>query len=378
MKIQKAFLLLFVTPLFFSTSCDKPVIKNKEIHFDEFAAQLEESFGPACVGFQYAIAHKGQLKEENAIGKAILAIDGDETDYNLVHRKSVHSMTKTITAAGMMKALNSNNISLDASIAPYLPDRWELVPEVDNITFREILQHKSGLRGTKDTYESMRTYMETGGFEAKNVSVSAGYANVNYTLMRLLIPMVNPIVNDALNTTLNEDGAEAFDYQAAQGYIAYIRNTVLIPAGIDEEVGPYIWDGNEEDATRNYNFANQSLTGYTHPDGTLITGAGAWYMNANDYSAFLAFLLHGELDGIDHQTMIDNDLGMFTTTYGSLETIDHNGAFTDASGRGGRAQWIHIPTSDVTVVVQINSANNGFTVGEMKTMILDAYLDSYY
>ncbi|MCB0703728.1 MAG: beta-lactamase family protein [Saprospiraceae bacterium] len=381
MRIPNQILLftsLFILVLSPSCKKDPIVLNNKSIHFDVLAQNLEDAFGPGCVGFQYSISQNGTLKTENAIGKAILAIDGPETNYTVNHRKSVHSMTKTITAAAMVHALEANGISVDAFIAPYLPERWELSPEVDDITFRELLTHKSGLRGTRDSYESMKTYMEAGGFSTKDVSTSVGYANVNFTLMRILIPMTSPIVNPALNDVLNTQGGESFDNMVSQGYIAYVRNTVLIPAGVDEEVGPYLWDTDEAEATRNYNFSNQSLNGYIHTDQTLLTGAGGWYMNTHDYSAFLAYLFHSQLPGIDQDEMISGELGMYVGKYGSLDYYTHNGAINNALDQGGRAEWIQIPSSDVTMVVQINSAENAFSTSEITGMMLDAYLDSYY
>jgi D-alanyl-D-alanine carboxypeptidase len=355
-----------------------PDITEKSVHFDELATNLEEAFDGNCVGFQYTIAKDGIEQVSGAIGHAILPIDGEETFYDITHRKSVHSMTKTFTAAATVHALDQYGINLDASIAPYLPDRWELDPKVEDITFRELLTHKSGLRGSRDTYDQMKEYMESGDFAEKDVSPSVGYANVNFTLLRIIIPMMSPIVNPALNEVLNTDGPEMFDLMAANGYIAYVRNTVLIPAGVDDEVGPYLWDTEEEDATRNYNFADLSLNGYFHTDVTLTTGAGGWLMNTRDYAAFITHMVYGALDGVDKDLMLDEELGLFNTSFQGVNCYTHNGGFTDGLGRGGRSEWIHIPGTGITMVVQINSANNAFSGSDIPNMMMNAYIASYY
>ena len=384
MKLSFRILLpTFLALAFMSSSCEKdpilpPVITEKSVHFDELAENLEEAFAGKCVGFQYTVAQNGMEEISDAIGHAILSIDGTETDYDNTHRKSVHSMTKTMTAAATLHALTQYDIDLDASIAPYLPERWSLDPKVEQITFRELLTHKSGLRGTRDTYDQMQAYMETGDFAEKDVPASVGYANVNFTLMRILIPMMSPIVNPALNDVLNSDGGEAFDQMVSAGYVAYVRNTVLIPSGLSDEMGPYLWDTEAEDATRNYNFSDLSLNGYIHTDVTLTTGAGGWLMNARDYAAFITHMVYDQLENVDASVMLNEELGLFNTSFQGVNCYTHNGGFKDTEGRGGRAEWIHIPGTGVTMVVQINSENNDFSGSDIPNMMMSAYLEAYY
>jgi CubicO group peptidase (beta-lactamase class C family) len=57
----------------------------------------------------------------------------------------VASVSKLITAMAMTKLLYSRNISPDAHILPWLPKYWHKGPGVDQITFRQLLTHTSGL-----------------------------------------------------------------------------------------------------------------------------------------------------------------------------------------------------------------------------------------
>ena len=357
-------------------------IANKIVHIHELAQSIEDQLGPGCVGLQYTISQDGVKKTSNAIGFSRLNVDGGEIGYTIQNRKSVHSMSKTITAAAMIHALNKFNVDLNASISPYFPERWNLNVLVNGITFKQLMSHISGLRGIRDSLHEMKAYLEAGNFSFKGAindgKLGERYANVNYTLMRLLIPMVDPELNATLNSQYNIGGDAAFDVLAATSYIEYVRENILIANEISDDVAPLIWD-NPAINTYHYNYENQSAEGYIHTNQTLFTGAGGWYMNTEEYSAFLAFLLHGEIPGINLEDMINGHLGFFTGTRLDEEIYRHNGASGfDPDGRGGRADWIHFPETDVTVVIQINSANNDFTVDQSANMIVQAYKDAYH
>src|SRR5438270_9352138 len=57
----------------------------------------------------------------------------------------VASVSKLITAMAMTKLLEDHNISPDARIWPSLPPYWVRGPGVDQLTFRHLLTHTSGL-----------------------------------------------------------------------------------------------------------------------------------------------------------------------------------------------------------------------------------------
>ena len=367
-----ALLAFFILPF---TGCKKEdTIVNKSFHFEEMGQALEDQFGPGCVGFQYTIAHKGAPKVSDAIGKAGLASNGVDIDYTETHRKSVHSCSKTITAAALMHALTINNVNPGASIADYLPGRWD-TSNVDEVTFLQLMRHESGFRGTRDTYTSMKNYIQDSAFSSKVYT----YANVNYSLMRILIPNIDPASRAQLETIYQSQGETEYNEEVSERYIQYVRDNVLVPSGVSSDVGPLIWDAAQiATPTYNYNFADQSIAGYAHSDQTLLTGAGGWYMNAYEYAGFLAYLTEGELANINMQTMMDFEYGMFDRNRNGVTYYTHNGAFTGGDGRGGRAIWVYIPSNKVIVTVQINSGTNAFSIQSLENAIIDEYQDSYY
>ena len=157
-----------------------------------------------------------------------------------------------------------------------------------------------------------------------------------------------------------------------------MRDRILVPSGISDDVAPKIWDQNQFSIpVYHYNLSDQSNPGYTHTDQTLLTGAGGWYMNARELAAFITFLSTNNLQNIDYNWMSNNELGMYSGIRSGVNVITHNGASrTRADGTGGRSIWVHIPESDVIVTIQINSATNNFTMEEVLQTIVDGYLDS--
>ncbi len=359
-------------------SCQKkPVdinIKNKSYHFDEMGKKLESKLGSGCVGMQYSITENGQLRTENAIGLRVLPIDGLELPYTTTTRKSVHSCSKTITAVALVAQMNKYNVKLDDAIGDFLPERWNLNPSMSSITFRNLLTHRSGLTGTRDDFASMKEYMTSSGIFLP--TANAVYANVNYSLLRLIIPMINPSIKNDINNNYTDTYA---DQTLSNAYVNIVRELVLIPSGINAAVAPAIWDGSATlGPTRNYNFSDQSVSGYTHTDQTLLTGAGGWYMNTNEYAAFLAHLFGNKIPNVDATMLMNNRLGMWNGNWNETNFFDHNGSITSTLGRGGVCQWIHIPTSNITMVVQINSQNNNFSASQLKTMMIETINESYY
>jgi CubicO group peptidase (beta-lactamase class C family) len=378
MKFQTIPFSLFLLLLSISigiTSCKKEplIIKNKAYDFNVMGKLLEDKFTFKCLGMQYTITENGQLKTEGAIGYKNVPVDGDTISYTTLTRKSVHSCSKTISAAALLYQLNKFNVSLDAKIADYLPIRWNLIPSAKNVTFRQLLQHRSGMKGTRDSFTEMRTYFEE---SAIWIPGNYEYANVNYSILRILIPMLDPTIRKNINDLYTDVFADA---QLSYSYTGIVRDVLMIPAGVNKEIAPSIWDSFQDPIpTRNYNFDKLYISGYTHSPQTLLSGAGGWYMNTNEYARFIAYLFGKKYSGVDPEFMMSNVLGMFENiTAGGTKYFTHNGSFTDAEGRGGICQWIYLPNSKIAMVIQINSQNNLFKTSDLPELMIETIAEAY-
>src|SRR5262249_6632747 len=111
-------------------------------------------------------------------------------------RMVVASMSKTITAAAVMRALEMKSMSLNDKVAPFLPSDWALGPHMSELTFRDLLKHLSGFRGENGGnnndgpgddgwYDGLKTAVAMGAADA-NWQVNQ-YHNANFALFRIII-----------------------------------------------------------------------------------------------------------------------------------------------------------------------------------------------
>jgi len=146
------------------------------------------------------------------------AID-DAQDVNLDTRFAIASMTKSFTAALVLKLVDEGKLGLDQTLDDLLPDFG--VPYAQDVTLRHLLQNRSGIphyvdipgwfdTEVKRTFTD-ETFMET--LEALDLKFPPGsdylYSNVNYYLLALII-----------------------DQYSGMSYEAYLQSQILDPLGM--------------------------------------------------------------------------------------------------------------------------------------------------
>jgi len=75
------------------------------------------------MGYAYVITQNGQVKASGSAGLARSVADGNKV-MSINEIMHVASVSKTITTAAVLKLLDEKGISVNASIAPYLPSHW--------------------------------------------------------------------------------------------------------------------------------------------------------------------------------------------------------------------------------------------------------------
>jgi CubicO group peptidase (beta-lactamase class C family) len=257
-----------------------------------------------------------------------LAWQGDD-------RMHVASISKLVTAIAMVKALEEKNISFDAKIIDYLPGYWQKGSNVDKITFAQLFRHTSGLlwspqSGQPGECEDI-SYADYGFIKsrvAKGV-VELGkfcYANVNYGLLRVLLPIVVGAMNkDA------EPSDKDWDDKTYDNYETYVRKTVLIPS-----------NANQAKLLRSQENAlayNQPPTepGWNSGNLSCLAGAAGWNMTVNEVLNVMGAFRRGgaimsegsafaQLDhefGIDHAYPFGEDNLYSKTGYWYWTKDDH-------------------------------------------------------
>ena len=106
-------------------------------------------------------------------------------------RMHVASLSKQITAIAITKLLDNQGIPSDAKIIDYLPAYWSKGPNVDQITFANLMTHTSGLDYGNNSSAS--------DFQFMKAQIAAGtshlgqywYQNMNFGLCRILLATIN-------------------------------------------------------------------------------------------------------------------------------------------------------------------------------------------
>lgn len=362
-----AFALVVV---FFSSGCEEGPITpwtqpggwqngGPTFDLDQFEDNLQTWLSVGEGGWSYAIVQDGQLVRDGGIGSARNATDGSvsmtpNTEMNLA------SVTKFFTAIAAMQLIDRLNINLDSDIEPYLPDSWPQGPGVNNLTFRDLLTHRSGLQSTNNnfsqtlSYRGLQAAIATGVVNPK----TRNYLNVNFALFRVLIPKMWRTLPGAPAIPVNVN-----DAQSQQFYDDYMQQFVFGPAGVSLGLQPS--GGNQE--TRYYNINDNGQAGISYGDWAPISGGGGYYGSAMEVAAILAFFWESEslVTNATRTLMRNNRIG-FDLANGSLEEhgpyFGKGGSISNGSGQGVRLQTAHFGNG-IDVIVMENRQGGQYPVG---------------
>ena len=338
-----------------------------DFNLDRFELNLRSRLEQKAVGYAYAIYEYDTLKKAGAGGHAVWPNVPHSPD----RRTTMLSMSKSITAAAVMKAMEEmrakgQSITINSPVAPYLPSNWTRGPRVNEITFKHLLTHKSGLRGTDvdpdtndpDTYVNLRQTIANGATD-ENFG-KPFYSNANFCLFRIIIPYM---VSNVAVLKVSESNTDFIARHTGVTYVTYVQKHVLQPVGLNGisvvPTGPLPY-------TRYYKFGSPLVffTDPTDDTATLRTGAGYWYMSVKEFGKFISALRHhGKIISSDSfKVMMDNDLGMYGVDSTHGRYWDHNGGSTNNAGAGTVSDWMIFPNG-VTAVISVNS-NGGLNEGQ--------------
>ena len=177
---------------------------------DAFARQLDEDRWLAAFevpGVAVALVRDGQLTWSKGYGQADTARGVPVTPDTVFQ---VGSISKPVTAWGVMRLVQQGKLDLDAPVDRYLT-RWHLPPapfDADGVTIRRLLNHSAGLNSQDYSPIATRPLPsleqslsgESGGVNARRgsddvrITMTPGqqrsYSNGGYTLLQLAIEEV--------------------------------------------------------------------------------------------------------------------------------------------------------------------------------------------
>jgi len=342
---QTAFLLLL---LLFAASCksttpsqalDTACNANGCISISQFSANLDAALS-GSVGYVSTVGALAVVSQE---GLARTTADAPSRPMDPHLPTNVASISKVITTIGVLQSLANHNRDLDDEIAPFLPPDWTEGNNVDTITFRELLTHRSGFRQGDDSYAGLKAQIAAGVTTLNKAQ--AVYNNLNFSIFRVLLPYMEGF---------NDPGAATRDAATAAFYVDYIRQNVLEPAGV---TGAACKAPAGTQKILSYPLPPGSTNGTDWGDWTSICGGGGWVMTAADIYKVLLALTGGTnlLTNAQRTEMDTNCFGWDCSVQTQNDFRGKNGILIGGDGKVWLYTFAGVFKRTVPVVVVVNS-----------------------
>ncbi|MEL6614538.1 MAG: serine hydrolase [Bacteroidota bacterium] len=320
-----------------------------------FAAGLHDALKDDANGYVMRLAENGQPIATLQWEWARRPGDGG-LGWNPQRRMHVASVSKLITAIAAVNLLHDKGISVDAPIGPYLPDYWDRGANVNAITFRELLTHRSGIEvpGSATSYSTMKAEIAAGVPSFVN---SGQYENTNFGLFRILIPVINGDVSTDLMsgfamTPIFESIADnVWDIVTVNAYETYVNQHVFSPSGVAG--GPSL----THRSTDAIAYANPWASGWDSGNLRSVSGGAGWIMSADQVLSVMAHFRHTDsiVPRSVAQQAMDDRLGLDVRTSTPAGTLyNKNGLWRDGSGRTEQSLAYFLPNG-MELVVMTNS-----------------------
>jgi CubicO group peptidase (beta-lactamase class C family) len=270
--------------------------------------------------------------------------------WNPSRRMHVASISKLITAMAMTKLLDDKGISYDAKIVDYLPTYWTKGPNINQITFRQLMTHRSGFTtgGSSSDYQFMKGQVAA-GVTAGNLG-DYDYENMNFGLCRILISVINGNISKDTMFAANLND-QLWDAWTIASYENYVQANVFAPAGVTGA-------SHQKPASpaRAYSWP-VSGAGWNSGDLASMSGGAGWHMSINEILAVMHTFRRTSkiMPMAKAQGMLDASFGIDNITQTPAGKLyDKNGRWRDGSQRTEQGVAFFLPDG-MDVVVFTNS-----------------------
>jgi CubicO group peptidase (beta-lactamase class C family) len=288
-------------------------------------------------------------------------------------RMHVASVSKFLTAVAMVKTLDAKGISYDAKIIDYLPTYWSKGANINKITFRHLLTHKSGFAtgSSSSDYAFMKSKVAAG---VAGVG-SSDYENMNFGLMRILIPIINGNVNKGTtfiaDTNLNN---QVWDAVTLYHYKNYMQAKVFTPAGVNNVEFAPIPGGKNALA---YQFPHNNKHGWNSGNLASVAGGAGWRLSTKELLNVMDAVRRKNtiIPAAKAQYMLDNYFGIdqaINTPAGKL--YNKNGSWGTGDGKREQCVAYFLPNG-MEVAVFVNSPISASNFS-LRGLVKDAFVNS--
>ena len=295
------------------------------------------------------VSHEGKTLYSRAVGfsdrQAQVAASTDT-------RYRIGSISKTFTAALVMKAVEAKQLSLNQSLKKWFPK----VKNAKDIQIKHLLNHRSGIHSFTDEedYLDWNTQAQSSkelltriqGYDSDfEPNSKSSYSNSNYVLLTLLLEKVT--------------GKPYTELVAELANSMNLENT-------------YVGKNTDLDKGETYSYTYQtdweksSIT-----DMSVPLGAGAIVSTPSDLSSFIRQLFTGTYlskSSLEQMTTIEDQFGygLFTMPYNNHRSFGHTGGIDGFTSMLG-----YFPEDDLTIALCSNGAR--YTNNDIALLLLASF-----
>ena len=321
-----------------------------KLDVSRFCETIHAALKDNVTGYILQVRQNGNLIC-NLIWKGAQMTPNANIPWNEDTKMHVASVSKFLTAVGLVKLLDEKGISYDAKIIDYLPDYWSKGNNIDKITFRHLLTHTSGFGGQSSASDYL--FMQVKVAQGVAGVGSYDYENMNYGLMRILMSIITGDINKNFKFTNDANFNNIFwDGMTIGFYKEYMQEKVFAPAGVSG-VGfnPNIFTG-----AFAYSFPQANLAGWNSGDLATVSGGAGWRLSSKQMLDVMNHVRRKNtiIPSAKAQYMLDNHFGIdeiADTPAGKF--YNKNGAW---GGNGKLEQSVaYFMPNGMEVVVFVNS-----------------------
>jgi len=359
-SLGKSLLFMALFSIILLGACSKKEdLKVNEKSKDELIIQIEERIPRlqhrySVPGVSIALIHEGNLVWSDAYGYADLDL-GKKMSVDTICR--AESISKSVTAWGVMRLVEEGLIDLDAPVQKYLHD-WQFPQsnyDTREITVRKLLSANAGLSlgtiGEEAEYTpnspmpSLRQSLSNEVQLIKEPGSGFLYSNPGFNLLELVIESVT-----------------------GQDFAAYMKNEILSPLGMTE--ASYAWSNSFSDILPvGYDLQGKPVYPYVYP----VKASGGLFASVEDIARFVSAGMSGPYS-IDQDVLTDTSIDLIHTSqveipglFGFVADSYGFGHFIETLPDGQKAVWhggqghgwmthIHlVPESGAGIVILTNS-----------------------
>lgn len=270
-KIPTTIIISIIVVMFFSTlfpitKAEKGVTLEKfTFYLDERIPEIMEAYD--IPGASIALVEGGETIWTKAYGYADLETGRKMTTDTLLR---VESISKSVTAWGVMKLVEQGKIELNRPVNQYIKS-WKFPKsefEEEEITVKHLLSHTSGLplgdftKRYSPTKEipSLKDSLSMEAILEQKPGISFSYSNVGFNLLELLIEELT-----------------------ACDFSEYMKREILIPLRMNNS--SYTWSEDFNPAVPfGYDLTGEAVPVYVYPE----KGSGGLFATVEDVALFVA------------------------------------------------------------------------------------------